>query len=93
MKSSYIKSIFDIVADEIYKLDLVKMALLPVINKMFSLERAQQPTIFFSMCISARDCSDYSCEQYVPKYKKCVNNCLLGLGQSSHTCLIDTTEL
>lgn len=50
------KVIFDIIADELYKLDLVKkkkMVLLPVINKMFSLERAQQP-IFFSMCISAR---------------------------------------
>lgn len=48
---------------------------------------------FFHVHFSKRLCSDYSCDQYVPKYKKCVNNCLLGLGQSSHTCLIDTTEL
>lgn len=59
--------IFDIIADELYKLDLVKMVLLPVINKMFSLEGAQQPTIFFP-CVFQQEalCSDYSCDYYVP---------------------------
>lgn len=66
------KVIFDIIADELYKLDLVKkkkkkMVLLPVINKMFSLERAQQPTIFFPCAFQQEAlCSDYSCDQYVP---------------------------
>lgn len=66
------KVIFDIIADELYKLDLVKkkkkkMVLLPVINKMFSLERAQQPTIFFPCAFQQEAlCSDYSCDYYVP---------------------------